>query len=67
MLLYTTVGAHDLKTSYKFYDAVLKSARLCAAEGVCRRGRVWSQRGQTPHLGLEAGQPPAGYATATAR
>ena len=24
MLLYTTVGAHDLKASYKFYDAVLK-------------------------------------------
>jgi len=24
MLLYTTVGAHDLKTSCKFYDAVLK-------------------------------------------
>ena len=24
MLLYTTIGAHDLITSYKFYDAVLK-------------------------------------------
>ena len=58
MLLYTTVGAHDLKASYKSYDAILKPL------GYVRLKEFATEIGygpKGPNLGHETVQPPAGH------